>query len=302
MTYFLHTLLLALVYLLKLRLIDGRISPDCDAYLGLAVGRPTQSPYRWRIFVPYIARLFAWAGEPKTVVRAVVHVGNALVLASAYALTLSFGGTPWQAFAVSLILLTTNTLYGTWIMFPWLVDSWAVSWALLACLSIGTPWLACLFLALAAITKEYLLLLGYVFIVSTNPSLWWVCIPGILLYTTLLLTLKALPSGNDSPLLILKLVSTDRRRYWFDWRSILSGMHASPYVIAAILPSSPHKWTIAVVAFFAWLQLHIAFDRGRLVALALPFVLPLVALSTPDWVLSLWVLATLFWPFHAEKV
>jgi hypothetical protein len=302
MTYLLHFFIISLVYLLRSRHIDGRTSPDCDAYLGLTVGRPTQSPYRWRVFVPYLSRLFYWAGEPKDVLRAVVRFGNVLVLLFAYLLTLSFGGTPWQALAVCLILIGTNAFFGTWLILPWLVDSWGIAWALLACLSRGTPWLAALFLLMAAITKEYALVLGYVFLVSLNPSLWWTCLPGIAFYALLRLTLKASESGTDSILVVIKHVSTDRRRYWFDWKVILAGLHASPFVIAAILPLSPHKWTIAAVSFFAWLQLHIAFDRARLVAACLPFVIPLVALSTPDWVLSLWVLATLFWPFHSEWI
>jgi hypothetical protein len=251
--------------------------------------------------MPYLARLFSWIpAEPKSIIRFTSSVGNAVFLFAVYILTLSFGGTPWHALAAALICISTNALFGTWIMFPWLVDSWSLAWALLACYARETPWLAAVFLAFAVASKEYALVLGYVFLVSYNPSLWWTCLPGVFLYLILRLTLKAIPSGNDSPLLVLRQVFTERRRYWFHWKVLLSGLHASPYIIAAFLPYSPYRWIGLTVIFFAWLQLHIAFDRCRLLACSLPFVIPIVAPIVPLWVLSLWVLVTLFWPFHSE--
>jgi len=286
---------IAVVLALRMRQIDGRISPDGQYYLNMSIGRPTPKPYCFRVFVPFVSRMLRFLPmEPHWTMRCVVFAGMIALLASSYLLTLSLGGSTWAAFAVVMVLIMTESLVGSWIMFPWLTDSWAMAFAVAASLS-SLP-LAALLLLLSALSKETGYALGAAFILLRDPSHWWVAVPGAIALILARLTIKPSPPDQEWLKNPIAYSQASKRREWFSYSKNLGHMKLTPFAAAALLPGTVFAVPAAAVAVIAWAQTLIAVDHARLISMALPFVVPMVAVVADDWMLAVWVLSSLFWP------
>ena len=297
-----QAILLATIVALRYVDTDGRISPDGQYYLNRSIGRRVPSPYAYRILLPYLCNAINRFErfKPLNTMRVLCTLGNIALLAAVYLFTLSLGGTPWQAFAATAVIICTDTLFGTWVMFPWLVDSWSLAFALFACCV--DPFSAAILLTLAILTKEVGWLLGSAFILITTPTLWWVPLPALACYLLILLITRPAPPDQTWLAHPFREAQLRKLRNWFSYKRNLLGLKASPFVIAAYAPQTPYLKQLGALVALAWLQNHVAQDQGRLLAACTPFVIPIIAIITPDWVLSLWVLTTIFWPFSTEWI
>lgn len=300
MIYIVGAAVIAVVLVLRYWTIDGRVSPDSRYYMNACVGRPVPSPYRYRVLVPWVTRaIVAVTGFPvHYVMRGVVAVGSVACCVACYMLTLHLGGSPYAATAAVLVILATESLYGIWVMFPWLADPWAMAFAVFACCA--DPIAACVLLMFAALSKEGGWLLGSAWIVALEPSLFWVPIPGLATLILLRLVLRAAPPDQDWLLHPFSYSAAKKRRTWFSYRANLSAMKLSPFLALGLLPETGLVVPSAVVAAIAWLQTFYAVDHARLIGLCMVFIVPAVASVSPLWLLPIWVVVSLYWPFEVE--
>lgn len=286
---------MALVLGLRFRQIDGRASPDCQYYLNIAVGRPTPKPYCYRVLVPWLTMLgiFVTPFKPINIMRVIVTTGIVGFLGVAYFLALHLGCTPWQATVVVIILISTDSLIGNWVMFPWLADPWAFAFAGMA--TMLDPIGAAVFLALSASAKEAGWILGTVAALMLGAP-WWVPLPGLALLLLLRFILKAGPPDVEWLQKPFSYAQSSKRRDWFSYRKNLSGLKATPFVALWSLAGAGTGGTAAALAFFAWFQTLFAVDHGRLIACCTLWVVPMAVAVCPDNLLAVWVLAQSFWP------
>ena len=289
--------IVAVILGLRFAQIDGRTSPDASYYMNIVVGRGAPSPYRYRMFVPWLTMLGVklTKADVHKVMRAIVTTGTVACAALCYLFTLTLGANPWTAALATTILLATDALFGAWIMFPWLADPWAMAFAVAACCV--DPISASILLFLAALAKEGGWLLGSAFIISVNPALWWVAVPGLVALVALRLIFRPTPPDTEWLEQPARYAWVTKRRKWLNYKYNLSGLKLIPVGCALFLPA---QWTIPVVIVvgLAYAQTWVSVDHQRLIALAAVFVVPICVLQAPDWVLFLWALASVYWPYE----
>ena len=289
--------LIAVVFVLRYRQIYPRVTKDCDFYLNMAHGKRAPKPYCYRVLVPYVARMFR---TPETALRRIALTGTALLPFVVYAVTLKLSGSTLAATAAALVLIGTDSLVGFSIMVPFLVDSWALVFAGLAFLA-PDPVSCAVALVLAALTKEIGYVLGAAFVVVTMPVLWPVAVPGFVALCVLRIARR--PASTECPWILrpFKTAIHGKRRVWFDYGRALSGMKATPWIAAAFLPVAECRVAAFVVIAIAAAQTFVGLDHGRLVAMSCVFVVPVVAVAVPEWVLAPWALVSIFWPFNSRE-
>lgn len=292
----------AVALVARYRQIDGRNSPDCQRYLSMAVGRRVPKPYCYRIFLPWLERSISWLPiSTHIIMRALVVVGVVAALAASAWLALELGASLPVVAAILAILIATNSLVGAWIMFPWLADPWATALAVSAC-AVGEPISAAVLLALAATAKEAMWALGSLYLLLVHPEWWWAVLPGAALLVLLRLIIKAAPPDEEWLVRPLATAHAKKKRIWLSYGPNLGHLKGLPLVACWVLPSCS-TWNIPVAVFaLAWAQTLVAMDHARLIAAALPFVVPIVATHCEPWLLALWAVSSLFWPLETDYV
>lgn len=292
----------AVALVLRYMQIDGRTSPDSEYYLGMVVSRSVPKPYCHRPLVPLAAKAIvkATGWSPHHVMRVLVVAGVVTAVVAAMAWAQSMGLSALAVATVGIVIVATDSLVGSWIMFPWLVDSWSVAFALLA---LASPywWLSALLLVLAAVSKEAAFVVAAAFMVALEPGMWWVAVPGVAALGLIRLLVTPAPPNQEWLKNPVRQAFQRKRRLWLSWQKNLSHLKATPYLVAWLIPGTTWAAPLAVVWAIAWLQCHVAMDHARLLALAVPFTIPVLAsLIDPQW-LVMWALISWFWPFEAAE-
>jgi hypothetical protein len=304
-THLAALLVIAVVLFLRYRQVEKhqRISPDCRYYLQMVRGDGAPKPYNRRVLVPWVSRtLDRLLYTPRDIMlRRVVLVGTVLCPFVVYAVTLKLNGTAFVALVAALVFIGTESLTGCWLLLPMLVDSWALAFAGLAFLA-PDPISCAAVLLLAAMTKEIGWALGSAFVIALTPMWWWVAVPGAVALILLARTQPSRPADRPSLERPIRHALDQKRAVWFDYGRSLSGMKATPWMAAAVLPGSAIYLPALLVVGIAAAQCFVAVDHGRLIAMCGVFLIPVVAVAAPEWVLGPWALASLLWPFKAEWI
>lgn len=298
LTILVHSAAVALpvvVFLLRLRQIDGRTSPDCQYYLNMSIGKRVPRPYSARVLVPLATRLLGWLGvSPHLVMRGVVFCGVVAFLVASYVFVLVIGGSYWVASAAVTVLIMTEALVGTWIMFPWLADPWACAFGVMA-LCCGDPVVASCFLVLSAISKEGPFAVCAVFVALWIPEMWWAGIPGLLVWMFLFLAVPHAPPDTDWLKTPISYAHGKKRRLWFNYHKNIGHLKATPWIASWELAQSSAALPVLAACGVAWAQTLVAVDHARLIALAMIVVVPFAAVECDPRLLMAWVLLSLFW-------
>lgn len=281
--------------------LDGRVAPDCQRYLDMVVGRKVPSPFCYRVGLPWFSRLF-YIGKklnPMHILRTISTVGVFACVASVYFLTLSLGGDQWQATVAAIVVVMTDGVGGNWVMFPWLTDSWAYTFAATASLFGPVP--AAVLLTAAAVTKEpswaigglfYLLLFGW--------DMWWVLLPGAAALALLRLVIKPAPPDCEYLKNQFHYTHVTKMRSWFSFQRNVSHLKLTPWFALYVLPGTGSGVTALSMAALCWAQTLVAVDHARLIGVMSIFIAPLVAVHAAPWVLGVWALGSVYWPFETE--
>lgn len=277
-------------------------SADGVRYFRMVRGEAVPPPYCYRPFVPFVARLVSRLSslDELDALFIVSTVGSAVAVGACYAFTLVLTGSMWLALIACIVVVTTYALFGTWIKMAVLVDSWGLAFALGA--AIAAPFsgiAAAALLVLAALSKESAFAVGAGYVIASDPSLWWIALPGLAAYAALYLLVQRgeRTVGWENPLTALR----EKKAEWLSYQNNLSGLGATPWLAAYYLPQSEFVIPAAVVVLIAWSQTLIGCDHQRLIAFAVPFVVPMLCAVTPPAILGPYILAQLFWPFKTTQ-
>ena len=273
-----------------------RPSPDSAYYMRMADGLKVPSPYQQRILVPLVARVL---GGSKVLSR-VATSGNLACLLAVYAATTYVSGSPMRGLVATIAVVMADSAFGLWICLPWLVDGWAFAFGIAGVALVREfPIVAACLLLLCAITKEATWALATAFVLATDWTAGWVVLPGLVAYVLLRMALK--PAQPDQPWLQHALLSVQQRkqqeRMWTSYLRSIGGLRATPWVVAGSIGTLPVTGWVFLVA---WLQTFLAMDHGRILAGGFLFVVPVAASVAPSWLLPLWALASVYWPFQSD--
>jgi hypothetical protein len=299
-------LALAVFMALRFRQIDGRISPDGQYYASAVIGRHPPRPYSGRPLIPWLARLIPWF-DPHNKLRIMATIGVILGPIATVLLCLSLGATQGRAVSAAILMVGMDSFFGSWVMFPFIVDAPAFTTSLLACaVAPSHPTLAGLLLCAAVPMKEHAAVLGLAWCMALGVlSPVWLVPAAAIFAACQLLTVGPSHVAHQSWINRQFFMSQNsKRRYWFLYSHNLSGMKAVPFAIAAIAFSLPQTLAVAVlsVVVLSWLPTLTAMDHSRVVGFCAPWLCATLCAYCPEWAIVPLVLACTFWPLSTEYI